>query len=178
MRELEFWVTTDVDAVRFMDDWGTQRRLLISPGTWREFFRPLYRDYCDLAHAHGKYVFMHSDGHILEIYPDLIEIGVDAINSQLFCMDWGELAACAKGRITFWGEMDRQHVVSAPDPEVGREAVRAVARHLMAPGGGIIAQLEFGPGGDPDTVTAIYEEWEKVPLSPRPPDPKRERAPR
>lgn len=29
---------------------------------------------------------MHSDGYILELYDDLIEIGVDAINSQVWCM--------------------------------------------------------------------------------------------
>ena len=42
---------------------------------------------CDILHAHGKSVFFHSDGHIESIFPDLVEIGVDAVNSQLFCMD-------------------------------------------------------------------------------------------
>jgi uroporphyrinogen decarboxylase len=161
LKELEFWCNTDVDALTFMDDWGSQNRLLISPRMWREIFKPLYRDYCDLAHIHGKFIFMHSDGHILDIYPDLIEIGVDAINSQLFCMDMHQVAECAKGKITFWGEIDRQHVLPA-SPEKGREAVRQVAQHLYDPRGGIIAQLEFGPGGNPNTVMAVYEEWENM----------------
>ena len=70
-----------------MDDWGTQISLLINPQIWREIFKPMYKDYCDLAHSKNKYVFFHSDGFIEQIYPDLVEIGVDAINSQLFCMD-------------------------------------------------------------------------------------------
>ena len=161
LRELEFWVKADVDAVKFMDDWGAQDRLLIHPDLWRELFKPLYREYCDLAKSHGKFVFMHSDGWILDILEDLVEVGVDAVNSQLFCMDMAEIARHVKGRITFWGEIDRQHVLVSDDPEVGREAVREVARHLYDPSGGVIAQLEFGLEAKPETVMAVFEEWEK-----------------
>lgn len=167
LRELEFWVTTDIDGINYMDDWGAQDQLLIPPTVWREWFRPLYRDYCDLAHAHGKQVFMHSDGHIIEIYPDLIDVGVDALNSQLFCMDLEEVADCARGRITFWGEIDRQHVLTNPDPEVGRQAVRRVAKELYDPQGGLIVQFEFGAAAQPDTAMAIFEEWEAVDLASR-----------
>ena len=162
MRELEFWVTTDVDAIMFMDDWGAQYQLLIPPARWQELFKPLYRDYCDLAHAHGKFAFMHSDGHISEIYQELIDVGVDAVNSQLFCMDIADLGRRAKGRITFWGEIDRQHVLPSPDPETGRKAVRQVAEHLYDPAGGVIAQFEFGPGANPDTAWAVFDEWEQA----------------
>jgi uroporphyrinogen decarboxylase len=162
LRELEFWVHTDVDAIYFMDDWGSQNALLIEPGMWRDWFKPLYRDYCSLAHAHGKFAFMHSDGNIASIYEDLIEVGVDALNSQLFCMDMGDLERRAKGRITFWGEIDRQHVLPSPDSEVGRQAVRQVARHLCDPRGGLIAQFELSPGSDPVTAIAICEEWDRV----------------
>ncbi len=161
LKELEFWCTTDVDGVNFMDDWGSQHRLLISPRMWREIFKPLYREYCEMAHAHGKFIFMHSDGHILDIFPDLVEIGVDAINSQLFCMDMAQVAERAKGKITFWGEIDRQHVLPEA-PEKGRQAVRQVTQHFYDPSGGVIAQLEFGPGGNPETVLAIYDEWDKI----------------
>ena len=53
--------------------------------------KPGYAEFCRLAHSAGKFVFCHSDGNISAIYPDLIEIGVDALNSQLFCMDLEEL---------------------------------------------------------------------------------------
>jgi uroporphyrinogen decarboxylase len=162
LKELEFWVSTDVDGIMFMDDWGAQSQLLIPPSCWVELFKPLYRDYCDMAHASGKLAFMHSDGFISEIYPHLIEVGVDALNSQLFCMDITELAATARGQITFWGEIDRQHVLPSPDPQAGRDAVRQVARHLYDPRGGVIAQLEMGAGANPETVVAVFEEWERI----------------
>jgi uroporphyrinogen decarboxylase len=162
MRELEFWVKTDVDGIKFMDDWGAQQQLLIPPALWRAYFKPLYKEYCDIAKAHGKWAFMHSDGYIQEIYTDLIEVGVDALNSQLFCMDMGYLQRQAKGRITFWGEIDRQHVLPSPDPEVGRRAVQRVASHLYDRAGGIIAQFEFGAGAQPETALAVFKEWEAI----------------
>jgi len=162
LRELEFWCSTEVDAVNFMDDWGAQAQLLVPPRVWRDLFKPLYRDYCAMAHAAGKLVFMHSDGHIQEVYPDLVDIGVDALNSQLFCMDMAELGRVAKGKLTFWGEIDRQHIMPSPDPRSGRQAVRQVARHLYDPAGGIIAEFELSPGSNPDVGMAIYDEWEAV----------------
>ena len=162
MRELEFWVTTDVDTINFMDDWGSQRALLIPPPVWREIFKPMYKDYVDIAHAHGKFAMMHSDGYIQEVYPDLVEIGVDALNSQVFCMDMEYLAKCAKGKMTFWGEIDRQHILPAKDPQVGRDAVHKFAKHFYDPRGGVINTFEAGAGANPTTIIAIMEEWDAV----------------
>jgi uroporphyrinogen decarboxylase len=162
MNELEFWVSTDVDGIFFMDDWGSQRNLLISPDTWRVLFKPLYKDYCDIAHSHGKYVFMHSDGWIQSIFPDLIEIRVDAVNSQLFVMDMAELAQIAIGKITFWGEIDRQQVLTSTNELEVREAVRKVAKHFYDPSGGIIIQFEMGAGFHGPNALTIYDEWDKI----------------
>ncbi len=162
MKELEFWVKTDVDAIMFMDDWGTQTQLLIPPRIWRELFKPLYKEYCDIAHANGKFAFMHSDGNIQEIYTDLVQVGVDAVNSQLFCMDMEYLEQNVKGQITFWGEIDRQHVLNSKNPQDARDAVKKVAKHLYDPKGGVIAQFEFGPGAEPENTFAIFDEWDHI----------------
>ena len=161
LKEWEFWVKSDVDGVKFMDDWGAQDRLLIDPEMWREYFKPIYKEYIDMAKAEGKFVFMHSDGYILDIMEDLVEIGVDALNSQLFCMNIPEIGRKFKGRITFWGEIDRQEVLISDDPEDGRKAVKTVVEHLYDPAGGVIAQFEFGIGTNPDTAMAVFDEWVK-----------------
>jgi hypothetical protein len=77
-------------------------------------------------------------------------------------MDMAHLEKTARGKITFWGEIDRQHVLADKNSQAGRDAVRKVAAHLYDPTGGIIAQLEFGAGACPETVWAVYDEWEKV----------------
>jgi uroporphyrinogen decarboxylase len=161
IRELEIWATSDVDALSFMDDWGSQRSLLISPALWRELFKPIYRDFIQIAHQAGKAIFMHSDGYIADIIPDLIELGLDAINSQIFCMDVDKLGDQFAGKITFWGELDRQQII----PNGTRAEVFAAVEQMyksLYRDGGLIAQCEFGPGADPENIIAYYEAWEAI----------------
>lgn len=158
-RLLEKWAKTDVDAIRFMDDWGSQKSLLINPDLWRKMFKPLYKDYCDIAKKYNKKLFAHSDGNILQIIPDFIETGVDAINSQVFLMGLDNVAKY-KGQITFWGEMDRQHILSSYTPEQTKDAARQ-EKNMLWQNGGFIAQLEFGPGALPENVMAAYEAWDE-----------------
>lgn len=160
-REMELWAQTEVDAVSFMDDWGAQGALLIAPDMWRDIFKPMYQDYCDILHAGGKYVFFHSDGHIEAIYPDLIELGVDAQNSQLFCMNIEELGRKYSGQITFWGEIDRQNILPFGTPDDCRAAVRRVRAALDHGTGGVIAQCEWGKHDPYENIEAVFEEWEK-----------------
>lgn len=159
--ELEHFVNRDVDGISFMDDWGAQHALLISPAMWRELFKPLYKEYCDLAHSRGKFVFMHSDGYISDIIPDLIEIGVDALNSQLFCMNIEDLGQKFRGKITFWGEIDRQHLLPFGSVEQVKEGVRRVKRALGDQSGGLIAQCEWGNIDPFENIQAVFEAWEE-----------------
>jgi hypothetical protein len=160
LEELAIWCRTEVDGLFIMDDWGTQNGLLINPVMWRKIFKPLYKDYIDLAHAHGKKIFMHSDGNILEILPDLIELGLDAINSQIFCMGLEKLSAF-KGKITFWGEMDRQRILPFGTVDEVTRAVHEFYYALFA-NGGIIAQCTFDPTARPENVFALYAAWDSV----------------
>jgi uroporphyrinogen decarboxylase len=162
VKTLEAWAATEVDGLSIMDDWGSQRALLIDPATWRRIFKPLYAEYVRIAHDHGKKFFMHSDGYIFEIYDDLIEIGVDAINSQLFCMNIEDIGRRFKGRITFWGEMDRQHVLPHGTIAEARAATRRVIDALYDPRGGVIAQFELTSKARLENADAVFEEWAKL----------------
>lgn len=157
---LEKWAKTDVDCLNMMDDWGSQRSLLISPQLWKKYFKPKYKDYIEIAHSHGKKMFMHSDGFTLDIYPELIELGLDAFNSQAFCIGPESLEQF-RGKITFWGEIDRQNLLPYGTEEEIREAVRKVYRTLWKEGG-CIAQMEFGAGAKPENVYTAFDEWEKL----------------
>lgn len=154
------WAKTDVDGLKFMDDWGSQRILLIKPDLWREYFKPMYAEYAQIARAYGKKLFMHSDGHILAIYPDLVEIGIDAVNSQIFCMGAANLRQFA-GKITFWGEIDRQYLLSSGTPADIDVAVRDV-HHNLWHDGGCFAQCEFGAGAKPENVKQVFASWDEV----------------
>ncbi|MCA9447147.1 MAG: methyltransferase [Candidatus Omnitrophica bacterium] len=157
---LSEWAKTDVDALMIMDDWGSQSSLLINPKTWRKFFKPLYRDYIRIAHEAGKKIFMHSDGFIVDIIEDLVELGLDALNSQVFCMGFDRLSPF-KGNLTFWGEMDRQHLLPNGTKEEIRSGVREFHHHLYS-SGGVIAQCEFGLAANPENIREMYLTWDEL----------------
>lgn len=157
---LEEWAKTEIDCLYYMDDWGSQNSLLINPKTWEEIFKPLYKDYIEIAHRHGKKIFMHSDGYTLAILPHLIELGLDAINTQLFCIGLDNLTEFA-GKITFWGEIDRQNLLPYGTQEDVKNAVWKVAETLYRDGG-VIAQCEFGPGAKPENVYQVFQTWNDV----------------
>lgn len=160
MEQAALWADTDVDGLHIADDWGTQTSLLLSPAMWREVFRPCYKAYCDLAHAHGKFVVMHSDGYTLPILDDLIDIGVDAINTQIFCMDIDQLAARYHHRLTFWGEIDRQNILPFGSPEDCRQAVHRVADAFCAYGRtGLVGQAFWGKDIPEENLAAVYDAW-------------------
>ena len=161
LKEMELWATTEVDGLSFMDDWGSQRALLISPRQWRQIFKPLYKDYIDIAHSHGKKIFMHSDGYTAAIIPDLIELGLDALNTQLFVMNIEDLGQRFAGQITFWGELDRQWLL----PHATTAEIDAAVRRVHAAfwrSGGAIAQCEFGAGSKPENVWQMFQTWDEL----------------
>lgn len=163
MKEVEMWANTDVDGIHIEDDWGTQLSMLISPKLWREFFKPLYKDYCDLAHSKGKYVIMHSDGNISEIIPDLIEIGVNAINAQLDCMNVEKLAELYHGKIAFWGGFDRQYLLPFGTTFEVRNEVQRIARAFFKyKRTGIVGQCFKDKGHKDENIAAVYDEWRKL----------------
>jgi len=163
LEQMEMWCRTGVDAVQFADDWGSQKSLLISPVTWREYFKPLYRQYCDLAHSNGKYILMHSDGYVADIIPDLIEIGVDALNLQLFCMDIEQLADRYHHQVAFWGEIDRQYIQVFGTEDDMHKAVRRLANAFFRYGRtGFIAQCTYTMNVPEANKRAEWDEWRQV----------------
>ena len=162
LRHVELWCQTEVDGITMGDDWGAQTSMLVAPELWRKMFRPLYAEYFDLIHQAGKYVFFHSDGMTRPIIPDLIDVGADVINVQLFCMDIEELGRSFQGQVTFWGEIDRQFVLPFGTEEDVRQAVRRVHRALGSEKGGLIAQLSWTINDPTDNIITAFEEWSKL----------------
>jgi len=161
-RYAERWAKTDVDAIYFSDDWGSQRSLLISPAKWREFFKPKYKECFDIALDAGKKIFFHSDGYILDIYPDFIEMGLSAINSQVWCMGLDDVQQFA-GKITFWGELDRQEMLPHGTPEQIRAAAKEMVQKLYR-NGGLIGQSSVDNLSSLENIEAALSAWHEVEL--------------
>jgi hypothetical protein len=74
-------------------------------------------------------------------------------------MDIEELGRRFRGRITFWGEIDRQGVLPFGTPDDVRAAVRRVRAALDDGRGGLFAQCEWGIGVPAENVAAVFEAW-------------------
>ena len=156
---VDAWLEMDIDAVAFGDDWGTQISLLISPELWKRIFKPMYRELIDRVKQAGKKVFFHSDGYIFDLYPEFIDLGVDALNSQLWCMGVEKVAREFAGKITFWGEISRQTILPHGTPEDVRNAARQMKALLCTGGGGLIGQSEINRDVPLENVEAFLKAW-------------------
>lgn len=135
---IELALEAGADVVGFGDDWGTQTSLLINPRYWRKVFKPRYKRMFDLVHQAGALTWMHSDGMIMEILPDLMEIGLEVINPQCNCMDIHLLAKCLRGKMTIAPDIDRQHLLPKGTPDEVREYVRLIHDTFASESGGLI----------------------------------------
>jgi hypothetical protein len=66
-----------------------------------------------------------------------------------------------RGRITFWGELDRQATLPFGTPQEVRRDVQRVRRALDTGAGGVIAELEWGNEVPMENVIAAFEAWEE-----------------
>lgn len=133
---VRMWATTGVDALLFLDDWGTQNGLLISPGKWRELFKEGYRAIFEETHRMGMDAMLHTCGNVVELIDDLIDSGVDVLDPiQTSTMKIEELAEKFGGRICFQGAIDVQHLLPLGTPQEVRDTIRRTKDVLGKPFG-------------------------------------------
>ncbi|NPV07461.1 MAG: hypothetical protein HPY83_05775 [Anaerolineae bacterium] len=141
-----------IDGIRFSDDWGYQRGVLLGAERWRRFIKPRLARLYRRVHDAGKYALSHCCGNVAEVLPDLIEIGLDCLESvQPEAMDPYELKRQYGDRIAFWGGLGSQSTIPFGTPASIRAEVNRLC-HEMGRGGGYI----LGPAKalQPETPTA------------------------
>lgn len=127
-----------LDIFFFGDDFGTQRDLIMSPEAWRRFCKPYLVRLNDLGKQAGLKTMFHSCGAVRKIMPDLIEMGLDAINPVQLKAEGMDLAGLKRDfgdKITFHGGLDHQQILPFGSEDEVRAEVRRVI-DIMAPGGG------------------------------------------
>jgi uroporphyrinogen decarboxylase len=153
-------VKYQIDAVHFGDDWGTQRGLMMGPKLWERFLMPrLARQYAAVRQA-GKSVVIHSCGKVQELFPRLIEIGVDCFNPfQPEVMDVYEMKRAFGDRLSFWGGVSTQKLLPYGTPEEVRAETRRLKAEVGRRGGYILAPAHSIPGdAKPENIMALIDE--------------------
>ncbi len=136
---IERYIALGVDGGYFGDDYGAQVSLLFSPATWRSLIKPrLARLFAPFVER-GLPVLMHSDGDIGQIVPDLVEIGLTALNPvQPEVIEHAWLRREFHGRLAFYGGISTQTVLPHGTPAEVREAAQTCAATLAPGGTGLI----------------------------------------
>lgn len=68
------------DSIRWPDDMGYKNTQFFSLKMYRELLKPVHKKAIEWAHSKGIKAHIHSCGDINPLIPELIEIGIDAIN--------------------------------------------------------------------------------------------------
>ncbi|MFB0504445.1 MAG: uroporphyrinogen decarboxylase family protein [Candidatus Bathyarchaeia archaeon] len=130
-----------VDILCLDDDVGAPTSMIISPTTWKEFLKPRLMKVIEFAKEAKPdiSIFYHSDGYIEPIIPDLIEIGVDALNPvQPDVMNPAKLKEKYGDRLAFWGTVGTQTLWAWGSPKDIEEEVKLRIETVGRDGGFII----------------------------------------
>ena len=139
---VEYTADLPIDGILFGDDWGDQRGVIIGPKRWRKFIKPRWAKIYEAAHLRGKIVMHHSCGSIAAIMSDIIEIGVDVLESvqpEAAGMNPYELKQKWGDKMTFWGCLGSQSTIPFGTPETIRSEIRRLRRTMGLNGGFILA---------------------------------------
>jgi hypothetical protein len=155
-----------VEILHAGDDLGMQTSLPISPADWRRYLKPCFAAIFGPCRDRGVYGYLHTDGHILEIIPDLAECGVNVINPQIRANGLEGLVRVAKGKVCINLDLDRQLFPFATPEEV-RAHVREAKQALHLPEGGLMLTAECAPDVPLKNIEAICQAIEEVGGGPR-----------
>jgi len=163
MAEVEKMLANKPNMVGFGDDLGNQTSLPMSPEHFRKYLKPCYAKIFGACRDAGAHVYLHSDGHILEIIDDLIECGVTVINPQIRANTLDGLVKTCKGKVAVNLDLDRQLFPFCTPEEIDEHVKEAVVK-LGSKEGGLMLTAECEPDVPLENIEAICQALEKYRL--------------
>ncbi|MBT3273893.1 MAG: hypothetical protein HN368_12115 [Spirochaetales bacterium] len=163
---VEYTVDLPIDGMLFGDDWGDQRGVILGPDRWRELFKPRWKRIYDAVHASGKIVMSHSCGSVAAIIPDIIEIGMDVLESvqpEAADMNPYDLKKAYGEEIAFWGCLGSQSTIGQGTPAQISAEVERLEVEMPKGGGYILAPAKpLQPGTPVENAVAVIEALQKL----------------
>jgi len=155
------YLSLGAEYMTFGDDLGLQRSLPMSPAMWRKFIKPSYERMFRACREADVPIGFHTDGHILEIIPDLIEVGVRLLNPQIRANGLEGLKAMAKGKVALNQDLDRQLFPFATPSQI-EDHISEVYEELYLPQGGLMLYAECEPDVPLENIDTICTVLEKI----------------
>ena len=155
------WIEIGADIIGFGDDLGLQYALPISPDSWRRYIKPSYKRIFSYCRSNGVHVFLHTDGYVCDIIPDLIECGVSILNPQDFVNGLDHLHTLAKGEVFIRLDVDRQKVTVFGTPEENDAHILDCIQTLGSPKGGLDLIWGVYPPTPLENIEAVAKAMDK-----------------
>ncbi len=148
-----------IDAVLIGNDFGGQKRLMLSPALINKFVLPGAKKIVDQAKSYGLKVIYHSCGSIFEAIPELLKLKIDAIHpiqALATHMEPERLKKHFSNQISFCGGVDAQELLVFGTPDKVREKVYELKR--VFPTGLIISPSHEAilPDIPPENIKALF----------------------
>jgi len=122
------------------DDLAYKSGTLIQPEQMREIWIPRMQRIFAPALAKKVPILFHSDGNIQELIPDLIEMGISALNPlEPYGMDIREIKKRYGRDLTLFGNMDVGGALSTGTPEQVRKEARGLIDDIGKDGGYVLS---------------------------------------
>ncbi|MCF7875840.1 hypothetical protein K9M06_02175 [Candidatus Bipolaricaulota bacterium] len=129
----------DVDGIGYGDDWGGETALIMGPKLWRKFLKPQQQKLYDVCIENDVPIMQHSDGHIEEIIPDLIEMGLTMLDPlQPEANDVEKIKEKFGDKLAFHGAVGSR-ILHHGNPDEVRTEVKTRINQLSKGGGYVIA---------------------------------------
>jgi len=158
--EIELILRNKPRIAHFGDDLGMQIALPISPRQWRKYLKPCFAKMFGMCHDAGSSVYLHTDGHIVEIITDLIDCGTNVVNPQIRANGLDNIVRECKGKICVNIDLDRQMFPFCTPADIDAHILEVV-RKLGSPEGGMWITAECGPDVPLENIEAICRALEK-----------------
>lgn len=161
----EIFVHPDADAVLWGADFGFKTGPFISPRMFKEFFlEPNKARVKNLHEKFRKKVVKHCCGNIKSLLDFFIEIGYDVYQSiqATAGMDICELKKAYGEKITLWGGVSLEHLISGTQQDVRKDVRRAM--HCARAGGRFIlgTSHSVAVGTKYENYMAMLDEYHKT----------------
>jgi uroporphyrinogen decarboxylase len=146
----------DFDLFFIPDDIGFGAAPMISPEHFREFCMPVMRNVIEVI---DRPVVYHSDGNIMPLMDDIIDLGVAGIaNLEPGPMDIHEVKRLYGDRLTLIGNIDLHYTLTRGTPEETADEVRERIQTLSPGGRYILASANSLPRYvKPENVRAMAD---------------------
>ncbi len=150
-----------VDVVQIYGDLAMQDRLLVPPELWRRFDKARLTALIEQVKRTNPAVkvFMHTDGDVSAIVPDLIDCGLDILNPiQPECMDPVEVKRRWGDRLVLHGGVSLQRTLPFGTVDDVKGEVRRLVSECGRGGGYVLGPTNAITGDVPiRNIIAMYE---------------------